>query len=48
MRNLHLHSFSDKPGVKYAQQKNDMKKMAEILNNSGYKTEAVNWGLENY
>ena len=35
-------------GVKYAWQKNDMKKMAEILNNSGYKTEAVNWVLENY
>ena len=35
-------------GVKYAWQKNDMKKMAEILNNSGYKTEAINWVLENY
>ncbi len=28
--------------------KNDMKKMAQILKNSGYDTEAVQWVLENY
>ena len=27
---------------------NYMKKMAEIMKNSGYNTEAVNWVLENY
>ena len=35
-------------GVKYSWNKQDMKKMAEIMKNSGYNTEAVNWVLENY
>lgn len=35
-------------GVKYSWNKQNMKKMAEIMKNSGYNTEAVNWVLENY